>query len=123
MMARDERHVRFRQLPRGMRRRRVLLAIGMTWFAFSLFLLCITLWVWLKPQTSDAVAMTTFVLIGVSMGISHGTHRRLTLKDPESGEFVSQPGIVDVSLLALSSMMAVVGGGVAIANFWLTRPG
>ncbi|WP_339908897.1 hypothetical protein [Symmachiella dynata] len=116
-MARDKHHVRLRELPRGRRRRCVLLASGMAWFAFSLFLLDIAFWIWLKPNAPDAAAITTFVLIGVSMGISRGTHARLTLKDRESGEFVSQPSVFDFSLLALSLMMVIVGGCVAIANY------
>jgi hypothetical protein len=116
-MAYDERHVRFRELPRGMRRRCVLLAIGLTWFASSLFLLCIAFWNWLEPQPPDALTIPTLVLIGVSIGISHGTHAKLTLTNPESGDFASKPSVFDFSLLALSSMMVVLGGGVAIASY------
>ncbi|MCA9044308.1 MAG: hypothetical protein KDA69_08320 [Planctomycetaceae bacterium] len=113
-MAHDECHFRLRELPLGLRRRCVLLAIGLTWFAFSLFSLCIVSWIWLRPQPLDTAAIASLVLIGISIGISHGTHAKLILKDPESGGFVSKPGVFDFSLLALSSVMMVVGVGVAL---------
>ena len=70
-----------------------------------------------EAPTVRRLALAILLLIAAAIGISHGTHAKLKLKDPESGEFVSRPSVLDVLLLALSSMMVLVAGCVAIAAY------
>ena len=103
------RHAQVSELSHGRRRRRVQFAIALTWVSFSAFLLYLARLWWLVPQLSEIQVIGVLSLIGISMGMSHGLTGRLTLKERDSQQFMSEPGVLDDMVLALSVMLMMCG--------------
>lgn len=109
MTSKPERHVRTGELPRGVRRCSVQLAIAMTWLSFCAFLVFVACWAGRVAGPTDTQAAATLGLIGAAVGTGHGIHARLKLQNAESREFTSQPGLFDFAALALSVFLLIAG--------------
>lgn len=111
-----ERHVLMCELPPGLRRRCVQIAIAMSFFSFGAFILVIAGLLSHVTHPSDSQTLLILGLIATVLGIGHGIHARLKLQDTESGEFISKPGPFDFTLLVLSAVLLTAGCWIAVVT-------
>jgi hypothetical protein len=105
----SQRHPNLQESPSGVRRFRARCAITMIYLCFAQLLVFVGCWNERIAQPSDSQGLVTSGVIVLAMGVANGTRIRLMLRNAESNEFLSEPGLFDVACLALSVVLFIVG--------------
>jgi hypothetical protein len=79
-------------------------AIAMTWLAFSIFVFAVIL-----AMQQEGGMLPSLLLLGASIGVAHGVHRRLKGKRHDTGIYEITLSQLDIVFVTLSFVLLVAG--------------